>query len=574
MFSEKLNQLMAALKTNNSELARYAGFDRTNISRMRSGARVPKPGGVSAQKLMRGLWALAEAREARKALAALTGHQSGGAVTQAALCDWLFAGEEAPPSPRTARPRRGRGTIFSEKLDAAMALAGWSNAQLSRRLNVDASLISRFRSGERSPKANPELAGRLSHLLYERVAVLGRQGALARLMGADERLADEAAFSRWLCDFEPFEADWAAAAGQLLAAFDGDLSRAGEEPAPPDVPVPPAEGAQPAVYIGTAGIRAAVLRFLTAALSCKAKMLWLYSDQPMDWLVADSAFHAKWAALMRACVKGGMRIRMIHSIGRGLGEMQAAIRSWLPLYMSGMMEPYYSTHSGRGAFSHTLFLCPGVAAVTACHVAGCEATGLYHYHEAASSLAAAEAAYRGLLAQAKPLMRIGGAAWSMPESGATVIQSGPSLATMPEALAESFESEALMAAWRMQQKHYAHWLQAGYICEYWPRPSDKAVAAGQMRVAVPGESLCYTPLQYEAHLRHVKALSEAHANYYVYLLPDWPLRRVTLVIGSDTTLVMRQSLPLVTFQLKHPAMCRAFQAYAYQLEAQAQPFRS
>jgi hypothetical protein len=29
---------------------------------------------------------------------------------------------------------------------------------------------------------------------------------------------------------------------------------------------------------------------------------------------------------------------------------------------------------------------------------------------------------------------------------------------------------------------------------------------------------------------------------------------------------------LVTFQLHHPAMCRAFQAYAYQMEAHAHPF--
>jgi hypothetical protein len=568
---------MAALGTNNSELARYAGFDRTNISRMRSGARVPKFAGKSVQKLICGIWQLAEERDARMALTALTGHRSADPLTKVGLRDWLFAGEGPTPSRRTALPRRGHGCIFSEKLDAVMALAAWSNAQLSRRLNVDASLISRFRSGARSPRSNPALAGRLCHLLYGRVTAMGRQAALARLMGVGSPEADEDHFSRWLCDFETFEADWAAAAGRLLTAFDADLSEVGEGPMPPPdaVTAPDSAGDQPACYIGTAGLRAAVLRFLRTALCRHAEMLWLYSDQPMDWLVADPAFHAKWAVLMRACVKGGMRIRMIHSIDRNLDEMQAAIRSWLPLYMSGMMEPYYRPGPGESAFSHTLFLCPGVAAVTACHVAGCEAAGLYHYHEAASDLASVEEAYRGLFAQAKPLMRIGETvAWPMPESGVTVIQSGPSLATMPEALAASFGSEALMAAWRKQQKHYAHWLQAGYVCEYWPRPSAAAVAAGQIRVAAPGESMVYTPSQYEAHLRHLKALSEARANYYLYFLPNLPFRRVKLVIGSDTTLVMRQSPPLVTFQINHPAMCRAFQAYAYRLEAQAQPFRS
>lgn len=576
MFSERLNQLMAALGTNSSELARYAGFDRTNISRMRSGARVPKATSASLSKLVQGIGQLAR-DQGKRALLVSVIDQDEAADFEQGLADWLLEGEATSRNQVPSTGTAGPFYHFGEKLDAVMGLVEMTNVKLSQKLNVDASLISRFRSGARSPKSNSALAGRLCHLLYGRVITMGRQAALARLMGVTVPEADEGHFSRWLCDFDTFEADWAAAADRLLTAFDADLSEAGEGQMPPLDAVMPAvaDGAQPTFYIGASGFRAAVLCFLRTALYRNAKRLWLYSDQPMDWLVSDSAFHTKWTALMRACVKRGTRIRMIHSIDRGLNEMQAAIRSWLPLYMSGMMEPYYRTRSGDGAFSHTFFYCPGVAAVTACHVAGCEATGLYHYHEEASSLVSVERAYRGLFAQAKPLMRIGEtAACPMPESGVTVIQSGPSLATMPEDLAVSFGSETLMAAWRKQQKHYAHWLQAGYVCEYWPWPSDAAVAAGQIRVAAPlnGESMVYTPSQYEAHLRHLKAFFKAHANYYLYILPALPFRRVKLVIGSDTTLVMRQSPPLVTFQLNHPAMCRAFQAYAYQMEAHAHPF--
>ncbi|EFV01260.1 hypothetical protein HMP0721_1641 [Pseudoramibacter alactolyticus ATCC 23263] len=509
MFSERLNQLMAALGTNNSELARYAGFDRTNISRMRSGTRVPKATSASLSKLVQGIGQLARDQGKRALLVSVT-DQDEAADFEQGLADWLLEGEEISRNQVPSTGTAGPFYHFGEKLDAIMGLVEMTNVKLSQKLNVDASLISRFRSGARSPKSNSALAGRLCHLLYGRVITMGRQAALARLMGVTVPEADEGHFSRWLCDFDTFEADWAAAADRLLTAFDADLSEAGEGQMPPLDAVMPAvaDGAQPTFYIGASGFRAAVLCFLRTALYRNAKRLWLYSDQPMDWLVSDSAFHTKWTALMRACVKRGTRIRMIHSIDRGLNEMQAAIRSWLPLYMSGMMEPYYRTRSGDGAFSHTFFYCPGVAAVTACHVAGCEATGLYHYHEEASSLVSVERAYRGLFAQAKPLMRIGEtAACPMPESGVTVIQSGPSLATMPEDLAASFGSEALMAAWRKQQKHYAHWLQAGYVCEYWPWPSDAAVAAGQIRVAAPlnGESMVY----YAVTIRGTSASSES-----------------------------------------------------------------
>ncbi|WP_329887013.1 hypothetical protein [Pseudoramibacter faecis] len=196
--------------------------------------------------------------------------------------------------------------------------------------------------------------------------------------------------------------------------------------------------------------------------------------------------------------------------------MRPAIRSWLPLYMSGMMEP----------FSTPSFY---VRALPQLRLAMWQAA-----RDGSLSLPRGGVKPRirrtGLLRAVRPsetinvYRRDGGV--SDAESGVTVIQSGPSLATMPEDLPASFGSETLMAAWRKQQKHYAHWLQEGYVCEYWPRASDAAVAAGQIRGgAAPSELIVYTPSQYEAHLRHLKALPKAHANYYLYILPALPLRR-------------------------------------------------
>ena len=53
---------------------------------------------------------------------------------------------------------------------------------------------------------------------------------------------------------------------------------------------------------------------------------------------------------MEACIRGGVRIRIIHNIDRGLEEMTAAIRGWLPLYMSGRIEGFYSTRPGGSRF--------------------------------------------------------------------------------------------------------------------------------------------------------------------------------------------------------------------------------
>ena len=55
MFSDRLNLLMMQLNASGAQIAKYAGFDRTNVSRLRSGARTPVSGGPTAEKLISGI---------------------------------------------------------------------------------------------------------------------------------------------------------------------------------------------------------------------------------------------------------------------------------------------------------------------------------------------------------------------------------------------------------------------------------------------------------------------------------------------------------------------------------------
>ncbi|MBP0972961.1 MAG: hypothetical protein J5851_03535, partial [Oscillospiraceae bacterium] len=56
MFSERLTQLMQHLQISSAELANTMQCDTSNISRMCSGARVPKYGGTAFMRLLRGLY--------------------------------------------------------------------------------------------------------------------------------------------------------------------------------------------------------------------------------------------------------------------------------------------------------------------------------------------------------------------------------------------------------------------------------------------------------------------------------------------------------------------------------------
>lgn len=411
---ERLGELMDRLGVTAAQLAPYAGFDRTNISRLRSGARMlAGPESPTAQKLARGICLYVRENGKLTEFFSLTG--TGSTETspdmEKALLFWLTGKEDDPLS--EDEPAGGSST-FADRLNAVMNLTKTTGNRLSRLLNLDASLVSRYRSGTRTPKKNPETAALLSDILWNRVMQTNRLTQLSEIMQLPAEMIDDKMFLRWLCDFDVQRSGSISAAEKLLEAFNAS-------PGIYDLPMPPIperksgssspepEGSaadQERDYFGAAGLREAVVRFLDGAVTGKAKELWLYSDQNMSWMTGDPDFLRRWGALMARCVRQGIHIRIIHNIDRNLDEMADAIRSWAPLYLSGMIESYYCRKERDRRFSHTIFLCPGFSCIFACHVSGMEQEGIYRYAVDRNLLDVWQGAYQKLLEQSRSLSRI------------------------------------------------------------------------------------------------------------------------------------------------------------------------
>lgn len=426
MTVEKLNALFEAIEAGNTEVAEYCGFDRTNISRLRSGKRELRRDSSTAGKLAGGICRYAAEHGKQSALCTLTGASPCTSTSEVemreAVLKWLFGEtekrkEESPAAPsgtiaydelQIGREKEGqpRYRSFGERLDKVMVLAEMSNVRLSRMIHTDASLISRYRSGIQMPRHNPELAQALCAALYGRVVKLGKKEELATQMLFSEKELDERYFAAWLLEEKGAEAYEIQAAEGLLKTFDsitGELPMKifdAEIPEPEDI-----KDGMTSIYFGTEGLRSAVLRFLAEALKGNAQQLFLYSDEEQRWMTEDTAFLRKWAALMSACVRNGTQIRIIHNVDRNLGEMSEAIKNWLPLYMSGRIDSRYSTLPRGERFFHTVFLWPGRACIKAAGVRGTQADGIYHYYTGERELGICEQEYRRLLENTRPLIK-------------------------------------------------------------------------------------------------------------------------------------------------------------------------
>lgn len=424
MTVEKLNALFEAIGAGNTEVAAYCGFGRTNISRLRSGKRELRRGSSTAGKLAKGICRYAAEHGKQDALCMLTGASPGASeeAMREAVLNWLFGETEKIQEEASAVPSGGRSSdgqqierekeespryrSFGERLDAVMTLAEMSNVWLGRMIHTDASLISRYRSGIRTPRRNPELAGALCAVLYDRAVKIGKKEELSELMRFSEEEIDVQYFAEWLLEEKDTGSSSIHTAESLLGIFDSFTGELTMKISDSEMPVPEDfSDDKRTVYFGREGLRSAVLRFLTEAFQEKAQQILLYSDEEQGWMTEDSGFLRKWAVLMRACVRNGTQIRIIHNIDRDLSEMSEAIKSWLPLYMSGRIDSRYSTKPRGERFSYTVFLRPGRACIKAARVRGTQAEGIYHYYQGRRELEICEKEYRGLLDSTRPLIK-------------------------------------------------------------------------------------------------------------------------------------------------------------------------
>ena len=585
MFTQRFNELLTDIcGVAPGEFARLTGYDRSYVSHLRSGDRVPKAGRRAAERLTRAICVCAEKRGVQDALRRRVGapESADAAALRAAVSAWLFDGEGAAERKTAPKPRSSRSS-FGSRLEPAMELAGVSAGRLARSVSVDASLIAKYRSGVRVPKMNHPIIRALAAALAVRIYALGRTEGLARLIAAPQAaLADESdgarALEAWLRDFSAVDTS---VIENLLEGMDAITAAREAPPIPWEAAGGTALHDAAAYYDGTEGLRRAVLRFLAESVGGGQRELLLYSDQNMEWMLGDRDFMARWASLMSAYVSGGGKIRIIHNVDRGLEEMVGAIRSWLPLYLSGGVESWYSLRGGGERFSHTLFLAPDRACVTGVCAAGGERHARYRYVTDAAGLAHCRAVYDDLLAECRPLLKMsvdGGAEQlrvMSRERDVHLVTRSISLETMPEPLLDGILRRAALSAetrrlirsdWTERRRLLLEQLARGSVNECVALPTEETLRAGGVAVDTAYAALRYTPEEYAAHLDGALALCGQREGYRVFRLSEPPFERIRFAASKREAVIVCLTERPITFTATHPLMCRAFVDFAARLE--------
>ncbi len=168
-------------------------MDASSFSRLRKGQRIPRKASRTIRKISDWIYLYMDDNNRLNDLCLLigaSGEDSADAI-KTALIDWLYEGQNLPaPQRKTRSPKKKQPDCktFGMRLESAMQLAELSNIQFSRLVNVDTSLVSRFRSGVRTPNSNPVIARRITSVLWERLKSLNKTKELAGVRYDDGRL--------------------------------------------------------------------------------------------------------------------------------------------------------------------------------------------------------------------------------------------------------------------------------------------------------------------------------------------------------------------------------------------------
>lgn len=587
MLSTRINELFHLLQCSSTDIAHFADCSPSNISRLKSGSREPDPNSRSLVRLAQGIYRYADYENMLNVLCSLCGTEKTAAEDLIpAIIAWLYSDQEyklpQPVTPKSKKEKINRLQSFSEKLDKIMTVLNYSNGRLAADLNVDSSLISRYRTGIYHPNRNVEIKRHLAELILTLAEKKDQITKLAAICAVDPKELSPETFAEWL--YEPDERRNSEIAESIFHSIDSFKAVQGNSANVPELPTIQIADR----YWGAEGLRNAVIRFLAAA-SREGGELLLYSDEPMDWMISDLKYFNMWASLMTACLQKGVRIRIIHNIDRDSPEMFSAIKGWLPLYISGNIEPYIFRKLKNSRFCHTVFLRPGRSCILGFFPAGMGPQRWYDYIIDKDQLEALKSGFSGMLENAIPFLKTvpahaADSLWKRYHdfTGKTdAILRGLSFVTMPERLLARMLDKREITAEKKKEvinfyhksTNYFHQILAkGELREFICLPDREDVLQGKVNVNFEAETnglvLPYSPEEYTEHIAAVRELVENERNYHLTLLPQTPFRDLQVFTMKDAVIVTRNQKPYTAFVFSNTELQQSVDYYCGMLASQ------
>ncbi len=568
-FSEFLNENIKRAGCSAQELAQVSGLSSSVLSRWRSGERKPKTDGDSLRLLAAGL---------SKILL-----KNGQAVNEDELLGKFrhsLETEEFPFDRIVANLN-----VLIERLEL-------SPTEIARRLNYDPSHFYRIRMGEHRPSHPGVFVNGVCQFVLRKYPNTWDRSALASLLGCDpEKITENGAcyqrMQEWLVGGETETVN---PIGDFLAKLDSfDLNEYIRSIHFDELKIPtvPFQFPGSKTYYGVEQMKTGELDFLKiTAIARSRESVFMCSDMPMEDMAKDLDFGKKWMFGLAAMLKKGLHINVIHNIDRPFAEMMLGMESWIPLYMTGQVSPFYFNAPHNSVYCHFNNV-SGAAALAGECVAGQHDHGKYYLTKNHEEIKYYRQRADDLLKKAHPLMLIFKAdakaklepflSSDADKSGSRHnILSSPPIHTISDDLLERIlkrkqitpELQARIKDFvALERKRIDKILVENPVRDEVGRFSAEEFSRYPVTLSLSvgfiEEDIPYTYEEYSEHLEQTVAYTKIRKNYTVEFTRHQAFRNIQIYIHEgEWAMVSKSNAPIVNFVIRHPKLRSAIENMA------------
>ena len=567
-FKKLLDDYMKQLDCTAKDLAENSGLSAATISRYRSGERIPEDGSENFDRLINGIVSIAE----NKKIPNITVQSVSEAFSPYVRNNVDIA-------------------HLQKNFHTLLTVVPINISDLARFLNYDPSYISRIRNGQRQPANPTEFARKISIFVTKHFQTVEQKAVISSLINCPmEELSN-------YTDFQDRMTNWLlAGSGAVKDSMTVFLEKLDEfnlneyihsihfnELKIPSVPfqIPISR-----TYWGIKEMMESELDFLKATVLSKSTApVIMYSDMPMKEMAKDPEFPKKWMFGMAMMLKKGLHLYQIHNLDRSFDEMMLGLESWIPMYMTGLISPYYLKNVQNNIFLHLLKV-SGSAALSGEAITGCHENGKYYLTKSKREVAYYQRRADELLKNADSLMDIYRSEREaelntflisdIRKSGKRRgIRSTLPLYTISEELLERIlirhdidgrQKQRIRKHVKMQKERIISILASETLEDEVPALTPEEFSKNPPVLDLSGifceTNLPYSEEEYMMHMSDTKAFARKNPNYILRISTTHAFHNLQILVHEGQwAIISKSKAPAIHFIIHHPKLRNAIENF-------------
>ena len=387
-FSEQLNNYIKQFECSSQELATASSLSSAVISRYRNGERTPNIKSKQFEGLVNGLYTISINRKINISKENIYNDLAN------TLKDIVIDFEQ-----------------LSKNFNELVSTLNINIADLSRFISYDASFVSKIRNGSRTPSKPKSFIEGVCNYVVTKYKTEDDKKSISILINCTLKDLKEKSnyyleLAKWLSTYSTPSHNYINDFLNNLDTFNLNEYIKTIHFDEMKVPFVPFYKPSSKTYYGIDEMKKGELDFFKATvLSKSAESVFMCSDMPMEDMAEDVEFGKKWMFAIAMMLKKGLHLNIIHNLDRPFNEMMLGLESWIPIYMTGQVSPYFLKGTPNSIYCHFNYVSESAALTGEC-INGYHDKGSYRLITSKTDVAYFKTKAECLLNKATPLMEI------------------------------------------------------------------------------------------------------------------------------------------------------------------------